>query len=138
MKQKTITITTKGRGYYDITAKLNEVIAETNFDTGICHVFLQHTSASLILCENADPAVKNDLENFFQKLIPDRAELYLHATEGDDDMPAHIRTILTKSETTMPITNGQLGLGIWQNIYLWEHRYATQTRQLTITILGTG
>lgn len=134
MKQKILNIETKGRGTYDISDEIQKVIHENNIHTGLCHLFLQHTSASLILCENADPTVRIDLENFMARIAPDGDPVYQHDMEGPDDMPAHIRTILTQNNLTIPISNGRCVLGTWQGIYLWEHRTATHKRQLIITL----
>ena len=122
MKQQMLNIETKGRGTYDISADIQSVIDENTVSNGLCHLFLQHTSASLILCENADATVRTDLENFMARIAPDGAPDYHHDAEGPDDMPAHIRTILTQNSLTIPITNGRCALGTWQGIYLWEHR----------------
>lgn len=136
LTQFKFTLSTHGRGFINITDKVAELLAETNIETGLCHVFLHHTSASLILCENADPSVQEDLETFFAKMIPDQASLYAHNVEGSDDMPAHIRSILTQTFLMVPVTNSQLALGTWQGIYLWEHRIKPHQRHLTITIYG--
>ncbi|MCU7933299.1 MAG: secondary thiamine-phosphate synthase enzyme YjbQ [Candidatus Thiodiazotropha sp. (ex Dulcina madagascariensis)] len=120
--QETLRIQTRGRDTYDITGQVAEALDRSGFDTGICHLFIQHTSASLILCENADPTVRSDLERFMTRLVPDGDRLFDHTMEGPDDMPAHIRSILTKSDLTLPIRQGRAALGTWQGIYLWEHR----------------
>jgi len=104
--------------------------------TGLCHVFLRHTSASLILCENADPAVRRDLEAFMQKYVPDGDPLYEHTAEGPDDMPAHVRSILTQNDVHLPVTDGRCALGTWQGLYLWEHRIAPHERKVVLTIIG--
>ena len=134
MKQKMLNIETKGRGTYNISNDIQDIIHENKIHTGLCHLFLQHTSASLILCENADPTVRTDLENFMARIAPDGDPRYQHDMEGEDDMPAHIRTILTQSSLTIPISNGQCALGTWQGIYLWEHRTAPHSRQIIITL----
>lgn len=134
MKQKILNIETKGRGTYEISDKIQKVIHENNIHTGLCHLFLQHTSASLILCENADATVRTDLENFMVRIAPDGDPVYHHDMEGPDDMPAHIRTILTQNSLTIPISNGHCALGTWQGIYLWEHRIAAHKRQLIVTL----
>ncbi|WP_306341488.1 secondary thiamine-phosphate synthase enzyme YjbQ [Solemya elarraichensis gill symbiont] len=102
----------------------------------MCHLFIYHTSASLMLCENADPDVRSDLERFFSRLVPDGDPLFEHIDEGVDDMPAHIRSILTKMDLTMPVTNGSLDLGTWPGIYLWEHRHRGHQRKLSVTVMG--
>ncbi len=134
MKQQILNIETKGRGTYDISDEIQKVIHENNIHTGLCNLFLQHTSASLILCENADATVRTDLENFMARIAPDGDPVYRHDMEGPDDMPAHIRTILTQNSLTIPISNGRCALGTWQGVYLWEHRTAAHKRQLIITL----
>jgi len=134
MKQQILNIETKGRGTYDISNEIQKVIHENNIHTGLCHLFLQHTSASLILCENADATVRTDLENFMARIAPDGDPVYRHDMEGPDDMPAHIRTILTQNSLTIPVSNGRCTLGTWQGVYLWEHRTAAHKRQLIITL----
>jgi secondary thiamine-phosphate synthase enzyme len=104
---------------------------------GICHLFIHHTSASLLIQENADPDVQRDLEAFFQRLVPDGDPIFRHTAEGPDDMPAHVRCALTASSLSIPITDGRLGLGTWQGIYLWEHREHGSSRRLTITVDGS-
>lgn len=134
MKQKILNIKTNGRGTFDISTDIQKVLDENDIDSGLCHLFLQHTSASLILCENADPTVRVDLENFMARIAPDGDPSYIHDMEGPDDMPAHIRTILTQNSLTIPIVNGQCALGTWQGIYLWEHRTSGHKRTLIITL----
>jgi len=134
MKQQMLNIETKGRGTYEISNDIQKVISENNILSGLCHLFLQHTSASLILCENADATVRTDLENFMARIAPDGDPDYHHDMEGPDDMPAHIRTILTQNSITIPITNGRCELGTWQGIYLWEHRNRGHRRKLVITL----
>ena len=134
MQQKLIGISTHGRGSYDITSEINNVVQTSDTQIGLCHIFVQHTSASIILCENADPAVRSDLETFMLQLVPDGDPMFRHIDEGPDDMPAHVRSVLTQSELTIPIINGQLGLGTWQGIYLWEHRTHAHSRRLIITL----
>lgn len=134
--QKNLSFTTTGRGTTDITPVIAQETRASGIITGLCHVFLQHTSASLILCENADPRVRQDLELFMSRIAPDGDPGYRHDDEGPDDMPAHIRSILTHLELTLPITRGQLALGVWQGIYLWEHRRHGHSRQLVVTLYG--
>lgn len=134
MKQKILHLETNGRGTYDVSTDIQNVVAEMNIQSGLCHLFLQHTSASLILCENADPTVRTDLENFMARIAPDGAPEYLHDMEGPDDMPAHIRSILTQNSLTIPISNGRCALGTWQGIYLWEHRTRGHQRKLLVTL----
>ncbi len=119
-----------------ITQKVQAIVTESQIQTGLCTLFLRHTSASLLIQENADPDVLQDLENFFAKLVPEW-ENYIHSTEGPDDMPAHIRTALTKTSEQIPIANGRLMLGTWQGIYLWEHRQHGHTRELVVHLIGS-
>jgi secondary thiamine-phosphate synthase enzyme len=134
--QHDITITTSGRGTQNITDKIIECVEKSTIETGLCQLFLQHTSASLIICENYDPQVREDLENFLLRLIPDGDPLFKHTIEGEDDMPAHIRTILTQTSITIPIQAFTLALGTWQGIYFYEHRYQAQKRKLLVSIWG--
>lgn len=136
IEQFSITFHTPGRGSQDITAEVKSFLAKATIKQGLCHLFLKHTSASLMLCENYDPQVRRDLEHFLIRLVPDGDPLFKHIIEGKDDMPAHIRTILTQSSLTIPIQNGELALGTWQGIYLYEHRYKPQERYLLITAVG--
>jgi len=132
--QETIRIRTQGRGTVDITAEVEKLVSRSCVETGLCNLFIQHTSASLILCENADPDVRADLENFMQQLVRDGDPLFRHRAEGPDDMPAHIRNVLTSSSLTIPIADGQCLLGTWQGIYLWEHRFNAHVRNIIVTI----
>jgi secondary thiamine-phosphate synthase enzyme len=134
--QKRLTIATRGRGTYDITRDVEQAVRESGLSTGICHVFVHHTSASLILCENADPTVRRDLEAFMSRLAPDGDPLFDHTQEGPDDMPAHVRAILTKMDLTLPVSGGRCALGTWQGIYLYEHRTHGHRRQVTVTLSG--
>ena len=134
MFQKEIEITTRGRGSYDITAEVAATVGSSEVATGLCHLFLRHTSASLMICENADPAVRTDLETFMGDLVPDGDPRYRHTTEGPDDMAAHVRSVLTHTDLTVPVTAGRLGLGTWQGIYLWEHRTGQQRRRIVVTL----
>ncbi|MCU7885117.1 MAG: secondary thiamine-phosphate synthase enzyme YjbQ [Candidatus Thiodiazotropha sp. (ex Lucinoma annulata)] len=134
--QERVQIQTQGRNTYDITNRVVEVISQAGFTTGICQLFIQHTSASLILCENADPTVRSDLERIMARLVPDGDPLFDHTMEGPDDMPAHIRSILTKMDLSIPIRQGRPALGTWQGIYLWEHRTHPHQRQVMITLYG--
>jgi secondary thiamine-phosphate synthase enzyme len=134
--RQTLELHTRGRGTTNITDTVSKVVAESGVGQGLCTVFLQHTSASLILCENADPDVRRDLETIMSRLAPDGDPAYRHDTEGDDDMAAHARSILTSNSVTIPVADGQLMLGTWQGLYLWEHRHARQKRQLVVTVMG--
>lgn len=137
LRQEALTINTDGRGTYDLTAKVQSHVAASGIRAGICHVFIRHTSASLMLCENADPDVMRDLEAFMSRITPDGDPLYNHTAEGPDDMPAHVRSVLTQSDLNLPITDGRCALGTWQGIYLWEHRLAPHRRQIVVTSSGT-
>lgn len=134
--QETLTVDMPGRGTRDITGEVRDAVYKSGIATGLCHVFLQHTSASLMLCENADPDVRRDLEAFMSRLVPDGDPLFIHTTEGADDMPAHVRSILTGNSLTLPIQAGRLALGTWQGVYLWEHRQQRQRRRLVLTCQG--
>ena len=134
--QNTLTINTRGRGTWDITGQVGGVVASSGIQTGTCHVFVQHTSASLMLCENADPAVRQDMEQFMSRTVPDGDPMYSHDAEGPDDMPAHIRTLLTGAGMTLPVRCGRCALGTWQGVYLWEHRLAGSARTVVVTVQG--
>jgi len=131
-----LTIATKGRGTYDITREVATVVTASTARNGLATVFIHHTSASLIICENADPSVRRDLETFAAKLVPDGDRMFTHDAEGDDDMPAHVRTVLTQTSIGLPIANGKLALGTWQGLYLWEHRTSPHRRQVSVTVIG--
>ncbi|MBF2048942.1 MAG: secondary thiamine-phosphate synthase enzyme YjbQ [Leptolyngbya sp. IPPAS B-1204] len=133
--QQIIKVQTQGKKLHKVTSKVAAVVAESGIQTGLCHLFLRHTSASLIIQENADPDVLADLSNFLAKLVPDGYH-YIHSTEGPDDMPAHIRTVLTHTSEQIPIANGRLVLGTWQGIYVWEHRDHSHLRELFVHIAG--
>jgi secondary thiamine-phosphate synthase enzyme len=136
ISQEEMCISTPGRGTYDISNEIQAVVARSGIVTGLCHVFIRHTSASLMLCENADPSVMTDLEAFMQRQVPDGDPMFTHTAEGPDDMSAHVRSILTQSDLNLPITNGRCALGTWQGIYLWEHRIAPHQRKVMLTISG--
>ena len=133
--KQSLQINTSGKSLSRITSKVEEAVAKSGIKTGLCNLFLRHTSASLIIQENADPDVLTDLENFISKLVPEGAH-YTHSTEGSDDMPAHIRSVLTHTSEQIPIINGKLVLGTWQGIYVWEHRQRSHSRELVIYISG--
>lgn len=133
--QETLDVQTSGKSFSNVTAYVQEVVKNSGIKTGICHLFLRHTSASLMIQENADPDVLRDLENFLSKLVPE-GNHYIHDAEGLDDMPAHIRTVLTHTSEQIPISQGRLLLGTWQGIYLWEHRRHRHNRQLVVHIMG--
>jgi len=134
--QQNLIVATRGRGTLEITDRIREVVSDAGLSTGLCHVFIHHTSASLVVTENADPSVRDDLEMIMQRLAPDGDPAYRHHLEGPDDMPAHIRSVLTQSSLSLPVTAGRLALGTWQGIYLWEHRSSGHRRQLTVTVYG--
>ncbi len=134
MKQTTLNIETPGRRLIDFTGKVHEVVADSGINIGFCHLFLQHTSASLLINENADPDVLTDLETFLSDLAPDGDSRFIHTAEGPDDMPAHVRTMLPQTSLTVPVSNGRLALGTWQGIFLWEHRHRPHRRKVVVTI----
>lgn len=127
---------TSGRGTFDITDEVARAVSRSGVGDGLCNVFLHHTSASLILCENADPDVRRDLETFMSRLVKDGDPMFVHDAEGPDDMPSHVRTILTQNSINVPVRGGKLALGTWQGIYVWEHRHAPHRRRISVTILG--
>jgi secondary thiamine-phosphate synthase enzyme len=131
MHQSTITVPTQGRGFYNITRDVQAQLNGTS--TGLCHVFIQHTSASLVITENADPDVLVDLETWISGAVTDGDRRFLHRAEGPDDMSAHIRSLLTQTSLTLPITHGRLALGTWQGIFVWEHRTSPHTRNVLVT-----
>jgi secondary thiamine-phosphate synthase enzyme len=131
-----LTIATRGRGLQEFTREVERWIGENNFKDGLLTLHLQHTSASLLIQENADPDVRRDLEAFFKRLAPDGDPLFIHTTEGDDDMPAHVRTALTAVNLSIPVRGGRLALGTWQGIYLWEHRTHPHSRRVALHFIG--
>jgi len=133
--QETIVASTKGRAFHDVTRDVARVVAAARVRTGLCTVFLRHTSASLVVQENADPAVLRDLARWMEKVAPESDE-YEHDAEGPDDMPSHLRSSITRSSESIPITNGALALGTWQAIYVWEHRRAGHRRELVVHVAG--
>ena len=135
--QKVIKLQTVGKSLHKITPKVEAIVAESQAKMGLCTLFVRHTSASLVIQENADPDVLEDLANFFAKLVPEDPMRYIHNAEGADDMPAHIRSALTHTSEQIPIAEGRLVLGIWQGIYLWEHRQRSHQREIFVHISGT-
>jgi len=131
-----LSVQSQGRGTYEITAQIEDRLRDADIKIGLANVFVQHTSASLILCENADPAVRRDLETFMSHTAPDGDPMFSHVSEGPDDMPAHVRSILTENSVTIPVANGRLALGTWQGVYLWEHRNRPHERRITVTFHG--
>jgi len=134
--QQSLNLRTAGRGTTDLTAAVERVVGDSGIKRGLCNVFLQHTSASLILCENAAPAVRQDLETVLSRLAPDGDPAYVHDDEGPDDMAAHARSVLTANSLQIPVAEGKLALGTWQGIYLWEHRHAPHARTVVVTVIG--
>ena len=135
--QHAFTVHTRGRGFTDIGNTVAGFVAKSAVRDGLANVFCQHTSCSLILGENADPTVQADLERFFARLVPDGDPLFAHDAEGPDDMPAHVRSLLTASSLAIPVHGGKLVLGTWQGLFLWEHRTRAHQRKITVTVLGT-
>jgi secondary thiamine-phosphate synthase enzyme len=133
--QRTVSVQTRGRGLYDLTAEVARVVAESAVTTGLCTVFLKHTSASLVIQENADPAVLRDLERWFERLAPE-APGYEHDTEGPDDMPSHLRSAVTRSSESIPVIGAALALGTWQALYVWEHRTSGHRREAVVHVAG--
>ena len=134
MPQTTLTFDTPGRGLTDITADIARYAEQSGIDSGLCHIFIQHTSASLIINENADPDVQRDLEKFLGDLVPDGDPRYVHTAEGPDDMPAHVRALLTQTSLSIPVSQGRLALGSWQGVFLWEHRHRPHQRRIVVTV----
>jgi len=133
---ETISVQTDGRGTHNVTAEVDRIVSESGVETGLANVFVHHTSASLILCEDADPSVRRDLEAWISRLVTDGDRIFTHRSEGDDDMSGHIRSILTTNSISVPVRGGRLGLGTWQGIYLYEHRYRSHHRRITVTVLS--
>ena len=129
-----LTVETRGQGLYEITASIQSQVKDSGVEEGLCTIFVRHTSASLVIQENADPSAKQDLERWIARLVPEGDPLYTHDTEGPDDMPAHIRAALTPTALSIPIVDGRLVLGTWQGVYLWEHRRRGSARELVVHI----
>lgn len=135
-RQKQITVSTTGKGLYEISDAVRAFIDEADVQTGLCNVFVHHTSASIVINENADPNVLRDLEDWMRRHVQDGDPAFLHTEEGTDDMSAHVRAALTASSVMLPITGGKPVLGVWQGVFLWEHRHGPMTRKVTLTALG--
>jgi secondary thiamine-phosphate synthase enzyme len=135
--QRTFSVATKGQGLYDVTRQVAAVVAESGVAIGLVTVFIRHTSASLVIQENADPAVLRDMDAWMRRLAPEGAH-YEHDDEGPDDMPAHLRSSVTRSSETIPVTDGRLALGTWQALYVWEHRHAGHRRELVVHVVGSA
>src|SRR5436190_1544552 len=129
-------IRTNGKGLYDITREVQSTIDRSAVRNGTATIFVQHTSCSVIIMENADPTARRDLEEFFDRLVPEDASYFTHSSEGSDDMPSHIRMVLTRTSETVPIVNGKMHLGTWQGIFLFEHRRAPHRRKIFVTVIG--
>jgi secondary thiamine-phosphate synthase enzyme len=129
-------VSVSGQGLYDITANVAGLVEVSGITDGLATVFIQHTSASLLIQENADPAVQVDLQNWLSRLVPELDPLYTHVEEGPDDMPAHIKGALTAVQVSVPVIGRQLALGVWQGIYLWEHRHSPRTRSVIVNLMG--
>lgn len=134
--QETLDVGTRGRGLLDLTSKIAGVVSASGVTTGLCTVFVQHTSCSLVIQENADPAVRRDMEKWIARIAPEDASAYEHDDEGPDDMPSHLRSSITKTSEVVPVTRARLALGTWQAIYLWEHRTAPHTRTIVVHVQG--
>jgi secondary thiamine-phosphate synthase enzyme len=136
LHSESLAVATRGRGTYEITESVQRAVQASGVQAGLCNVFVHHTSASLIVCENADPSVRADLERFFARLVPDGDPLFRHTMEGPDDMPAHVRSVLTQASLGLPVAGARCDLGTWQGVYLWEHRARPHLRRLTISVIG--
>ena len=136
LHQDTLRLACQGRGTYDLTRALNEIVTAAGIESGLATLFIHHTSASLIVCENADPAVRSDLEAWLARAVPDGDPLFEHTAEGDDDMPAHVRCALTQTSLSIPVREGKLDLGTWQGVYLYEHRKRPHERKVSVTLVG--
>lgn len=134
--QQTIAVDTVGPGLVEFTSEVAKIVAASGIETGLAHVFCRHTSASLLIQENADPDVQRDLVAFFKRLVPDGDPLFVHRAEGPDDMPAHVKTALTQTTLTIPIADGSMLLGTWQGIYLFEHRHRPHRRSIVVHVIG--
>jgi secondary thiamine-phosphate synthase enzyme len=134
--RETLGVATSGRGTFDITREVAQIVRSSKIKDGLATVWIHHTSASLIVCENADPSVRRDLETFAAKLVRDGDPMFTHDAEGDDDMPSHVRSVLTQTSIGIPVADGKLVLGTWQGLFVWEHRTAPHKRQITVTVLG--
>ena len=131
-----LTVATRGRATYDVTGEVAAIVARSGARDGLATVFVHHTSASLIVCENADVAVRRDLDAFFARLVPDGDDIFSHVDEGDDDMPAHVKAALLKTSEQVPVVDGELALGTWQGVYVWEHRGGSHRRRLAVHVMG--
>ena len=133
---KNFTVATSGKGTYEITDRIEAIVRESEVENGVVTVFTQHTSCSLIVMENADPTARRDLEEFFDRLVPENADYFEHDAEGADDMPSHIRMVLTRTSETIPVVDGRMQLGTWQGVFLFEHRRTSHRRKIVVTVMG--
>jgi secondary thiamine-phosphate synthase enzyme len=131
---ETLEVSASRRGLCDVTSRIQEIVSRSGVESGLCHVFLQHTSASLCIQENADPTARGDLEEFFDRLVPEDTPWFEHTAEGPDDMPSHIKTVLSDVSVLVPVLRGRLALGTWQGIYLWEHRDELPLRRMIVSV----
>ncbi len=138
ISRQQLIIETRRRGTYEITDQVQNVVGRSGIIRGLCSVFIHHTSASLIVCENADPTVRQDLEQYAARLVRDGDPAFVHDSEGPDDMSAHIRSILTLTSLSIPVDDGRCDLGTWQGVFVWEHRTNAHRRRVTITVIGDG
>ena len=136
IKTEQFAVATTGKGTYEITDKIELLVRESKIENGVVTIFAQHTSCSLIVMENADPTARRDLEEYFDRLVPENADYFEHDSEGADDMPSHIRMVLTGSSETIPVVDGRMQLGTWQGIFLFEHRRASHRRKIVVTVMG--
>ena len=136
MSNHAFELSVDGQGLYDITAQVSSAVASSGVQDGLATVFIQHTSASLLVQENADPAVQADLQNWLSRLVLENDPLYTHTEEGPDDMPAHIKGALTAAQVGVPVMQGKLALGVWQGVYVWEHRHSARTRSIVVNVMG--
>ena len=135
-RTESLTIRTHGKGTFEITEEVARVVRDSGVQTGTATVFIQHTSASLIIYENADPSARTDLHEFFNRLVPEDADYFIHTAEGSDDMPSHLRMVLTRTSEVIPISAGRMALGTWQGIYVFEHRRAPHARKIVVAVVG--
>ena len=136
VKHHTITLSTNGKGTYSITDQVRRALSQTGIQNGVATIFVQHTSCSLVIMENADPDARTDLHEYFNRLVPENEPYFIHTYEGPDDMPSHIRMVLTGCSETVPVVDGQLALGTWQGLFVFEHREAAHTRRVMVTVMG--
>jgi secondary thiamine-phosphate synthase enzyme len=133
---ESFTVRTRGQGTYEVTDEVARIVRASGITTGMATVFIQHTSASLIIYENADPSARTDLHEYFARLVPENQDYFVHTAEGPDDMPSHLRMVLTRTSEVVPVVHGRMALGTWQGIYLFEHRRAPHTRTIVVSAVG--